>query len=227
MGTFIPEEQCRVPAGAKIVQMKYCELCGVPFSRSYTPTVPAPITEEEHVQVPSYRHAQWVFKKVKHDLRRDRGERLCRRCHAHPSLELSAEELLKDQEDYKAQLPNLDSIHVSSHPIHYERLIAGRETSAHRLNGTIIVKTATRRRSTRQEAAAWKARVAEAFRTRGRLTTEEIQNLIPNCFTPAYAYQRCITAGIKLKRVGFVEAQGFCGLPMRIYVLVGVSPETL
>jgi hypothetical protein len=236
MGTFVPDELCRIPLGAVVVEMKYCEFCGRPFARRFSPTMPAPVTELAHVPVAGTSsargHTVWEFVKVAHDLRRDRGQRLCWECARKPSPELRAEELLSEQELYKMQLPDLDSIHASVHPIRYDRSIMGRETSAHRVQKKTPAKHANPRYAgntfeRRARAKTTRLTIVSAFKERGRLNTEELQALIPECYALSYVHIRLINIQLRPRLVGYVKKPGIRGTGMGVYVLDGVSPETL
>lgn len=90
---FIPLE-CRVPAGAKVMELKYCEVCGKCFAR------PLSATEVYAVELRQvYSSVMGVGEKTA-ELRKDHGERFCSGCRGAALLpDIAA------QEKYKALLP--------------------------------------------------------------------------------------------------------------------------
>lgn len=210
--------------------MKYCEICGAPFSRDFVPTVPRFVEELEHVRVTgSGTHYRREFAKIQKELRRDVGKRLCRECTTQPAPWLRAEQLQEKQLSYKDQLPNLDIIHASSHPVKYDRSLSpmGRDTSAHRAS--------QRPQRRKVPTGYYKQRKREAlealensFRERGRLSVEDMQGLIPGCFTLNSVICTIRNWQLPLKRVSWYRREGIKkGLGMGVYVWDGVSPETI
>lgn len=129
-----------------------------------------------------------------------------------------------DDADYRAQLPDERVQRHAHHLPHYD-------------DSTVI--TAKRRR---QHATAtgygsraamlegvrlWKQAVRAEFALRGRLTMEQICDVIPGCLTPASAYARCYAAGFDFVIVGHAPHRGACtGKGPAIYEWPGVSPAT-
>ena len=149
-------------------------------------------------------------------VRKDHGERFCKRCRSRclvPDV-LSAE-------NYKMQMPGTDK--QMRHAIYvpkYDRQVKSGKKWSNGCEG----KT---RAQILQEAAAWRTAVREAFAAKGRLTTEELQAIIPCCYSVYNAPTRCREAGLRIKLVSRVCRKGIRGPGIGVYVLPGVSPETI
>lgn len=184
IGVVPAPEQCRMPLGSVAVEMKYCELCGLPFVRE-------PKAKEEQVLRLRIRFVGVVEQVV----RRDTGQRLCDRCtKSRYMLADRVEELLEAQERYNIALPELDAIHRSSHPVRYDSTL-GRETSSHRVNNM------SERKVKRVRHPEWEDLIVQAFETRKRLTMEELCDILPGCYTPTQAWMYCHVHRNKLKLV--------------------------
>lgn len=192
----IPLEN-RLPEGAVVVASKYCELCGKLFFRPPAATEPYYVEEIELCRITN---RQGEFVKIQHELRRERGKRFCNSCQARPiTLEDRVKELCAEQDKHAAQLPDLDKLHRSTHPIRYGR---PRRTNGHDIS--------------------WRAVVVKAFQEKGTLTTEQLCDLIPGCYTPAQAYQMCKWA-LKIVRVGFGPRLVAKGVAPGLYALPGAA----
>jgi hypothetical protein len=199
------------PLNGDARELKYCELCGKPFVRYPSPT---------EVKMAAYLTSDWWGgKRGVSEIRVDRGTKLCVSCQERPfTQDARVEELARSQEQYREQLP--DERQATHNRVYqmpdYRHLNPPREPKIHRSS-----------KAHRAEVQSWREKIQNKFRKSGRLTTAELQELIPNCFVPADAYIRCIGAGLKLRRVGYASNNGFTGRPPRIYVLPGFSPETV
>lgn len=205
IGHVYPEHV--VPPGALVVEQKYCEVCGRPFVRRFAPTE---LVERKECYSLYDDVADYVVYR-----RADHGQRYCGGCRSR-ALEPDVEA----QDKYKAQMPGTEN--QMRHALHlpkYERPM-GRETQAH-ANTQLVQRRVRRPRAEMMaEVAVWKARIIEAFTTKGQLTTEDMQALIPRCFTPVDAYMRVVGAGFKLRVVGCEKAAPGCkGRGPRIYEL--------
>jgi hypothetical protein len=199
---------CRVPEGAQIVEMKYCELCGRSFPRRWQ--------DYEFIELKLKRDYRYPGTGGQVRIKRDTGERICRGCASKPLPELRAEELLKDQENYKDQLPDLNKLHRSVHPIRYDRRIAN------------LSARVGRSKNTREEIETWHKAVRDKFAaSKEPLTLEQVYELIPNCFSPTEAYMRLRWNKFSLRKVGSLKSKTGEGQGPRLYLLEGVSPETI
>jgi hypothetical protein len=97
IGIVYPEFLLPPSMIAILVEMKYCEQCGRPFSRKFAPTEPE--VRKERLE------SQWGWTRnvssgtITRIRRRDHGEHYCSTCRFLPVPDIAA------QEAYKAQLP--------------------------------------------------------------------------------------------------------------------------
>ena len=213
VGVFIPDEECRIPSGSRVVELKYCELCGRSFSRQASATVPREQKE---------RDGNWgerFFGAAVTRIRRyDSGQRICFSCARSPLPDLRAEELLEQQNEYQEQLPDLSKLHLSSHPIKYDQSIAGRETNSHRVNEQPIV-----RRRKRANTSEWEQLIYDAFLVYGERTMEQLCDVLPGCYTPASVNQFCLYHRIPVKLVRYENPKNFRGRGHGVYALRAVQ----
>lgn len=211
----IPTERF-APSEVVIREVKYCELCGKPFVRKRSGTRPTPVEELEHLPaIGKGRNHVWEYVKVVHELRRDTGAKFCEACCSRmllPDIEA--------QERYRAQLPTEAEQRHSHHLPRYDQSLTpmGRVTSAHKVNCSSV---RSRRRYTR--SVEWKDSVVTAFRERGRLTSEDLCELIPNCCTPWEATVRVRAAKLAIRLVDRFRRPGIKGPGLGIFVLEEVT----
>ena len=190
-----------LPPDVSRVELKYCEQCGKPFVRQFAPTQ----VKEERVY-----YSEYFFKLAKPVMcvrRVESGERYCAKCKYTPAPELRAEELLKDQENYKAQLPGTpNQMRHSMHLVRHEAPV-GRATSSHRVNNRAERKT-TR---TRTDVTGWAEIIATALEQRTEVTMEELCGLLPRCYTPTQVYVFCRLHFPALKVVRRMTKEGIRG----------------
>jgi hypothetical protein len=194
-------EACRVPENAKVVELKYCEICGRSFPRKFTPT------EVFEIRKTRYWSCAGVSDERPAELRRDKGQRLCFTCARQPSLELNAEELLRNQEAYRQQMPGTEI--QMRHALHLPKYSAPNLTHMNPPKG--------RRRNVagnNTDTSQWEPLIYQAFAKTAELTVAQICDLLPGCLTPQQAYRFCRNRAIPIERVrrlnhGF---RGGCGV---------------
>jgi len=200
--TFYLYPETSGPLNGTARELKYCELCGKSFVRRPSPTVVYTLRTQRFWSVCGY------SSEFPAELRRDRGEKLCPACVERPfTRDARVEELAASQARYREQLPT------------------EREATHRRVYQMPDYESEWRKK--RVAAAEWKEKIRQAFRERGRMTTADLQEFIPQCFVSQDAYLCCKSVGLKLQRIGYVTRTGFVGRPPRVYVLPGCSPETL
>lgn len=177
-----------------VLEFKYCQQCGRPFTRPFAPTEPVVCMESE-----SQAHWKWIryTDPVEVIRRRDRGAKYCKACASNPVPDLVG------QAAYMAQLPGTEQQmrHAMHLPKYDTTLVpAGRATQAHQINSTL--QRAKRITESPESIAAWKQVVYAALAERGRLTMEEICGLIPTAFTSLQAFQKVKYYGLGLVPVG-------------------------
>lgn len=87
--------EASVPPGAIVMELKYCEICGVQFVRPFAPTEVYETRHERYWSVAGYSDERPA------ELRKDHGRRFCDDCFAR-----GLEPDVKSQERYKTGLPN-------------------------------------------------------------------------------------------------------------------------
>lgn len=165
---------CRVPEGFSIREIKYCELCGLPFARTPQPKEVRTMTEHVMVAAPEALHkkTRWVQADRVSFVYRDRGQRFCSRCRPRPFMEEErVTELSEAQERYNMQLPELDKIHLSAHPVRYDQSMLRAPSLS------------------RKRHPEWAPVIVAAFKKTPRMTLVELYEQIPGCYTPTQAYQ--------------------------------------
>lgn len=204
--------ECQLPEGATLCQLKYCENCGRSFARPASGTVAYETRMERLYSVAGYSDERPA------ELRRDHGERYCHKCR-HRQLEPD----IKAQEQYKAQLPNeREAKHDRVYQMpRYDKPVGG-NTQSHAIAKTAA--PARRKRSTHAEILVIAAAVTQAFVERGQMTMVDVQDYIPNCWTPQDAHIWCNGHGIKLNRVGWERTEGIRGPGLGIYELDNGEP---
>jgi hypothetical protein len=202
-----------LPPNVSRVELKYCEQCGKPFVRQFAPTQ----VKEERVY-----YSEYFFKLAKPVLvarRVESGERYCAKCKYAPAPELRAEKLLKDQENYKAQLPGTpNQMRHSMHLVRHDESLKPKKPYLHKGKSMAEIREVTR---------AWHNAVIGEFAKKGKLNAEELQALIPGCWRLFDAVNRCRMGGINIKRVAWFRREGVRGCGMGVYALPGVSPEAV
>lgn len=202
-----------LPPDCVVLEMKYCELCGCPFSRKFSPTK---VVGEEIVHV--YANLFGGLD-LRVELRRSPGIRYCPHCIGRALLPN-----IEEQEAYKAQLPGTpNQMRHSTHLPKYDDslLPIARQTRSHSINKKPQPKSSRRR----HDPEEWLPRVKQAFAEKGRLKAEDLVDLIPGCFTPMQAYQRCYFQDLPLKIVAREKIPGIPrGRGKAIYEWEGVSP---
>lgn len=181
IGLVPKETMCRVPANSDVVEMKYCEWCGLTFFR-----------------------------------KRQSGERHCHSCHSSWSPEALVKKLLEEQEAYKAQHPNKRTVHI----VKYDLSL-----------GTPAPQNAPVSRKRRSDTilnSQIRETIVAAFQQRNRLDAEELRALYPGMHT-RYSVMNRIRCCLRLKLilVDHVHPEGTRGSGYGVYVLEGVSKETL
>jgi|HubBroStandDraft_4_1064222.scaffolds.fasta_scaffold00021_65 hypothetical protein len=184
-------EACRVPENAKVVELKYCELCGRSFPRKFAPTEVFEIRKTRYYSVAGYSDERPA------ELRRDKGQRLCSTCARQPSLELNAEELLREQEAYRQQMPGTEI--QMRHALHLPKYRT--QTS---------VQVIPRKKRKWRDCSTWTQLIFEAFAKKPELTMVEICDALPGCLTPVEATHYCHRVHIPLKKVRRIST-GFPG----------------
>jgi len=209
IGVLPREVDCHVPAGALVCESKYCELCGCTFARERASTV------EKMVAWVSV--GDWGKGKVrgKSPIRVDNGQRLCERCkQAQVNLPDAVEKLEEHQRKYQEQLPNLNTIHLSSHPVKFDRSLV---PPSHKASAPIKTRA---KHSTRE----WAEKLKEQFALRGTMTYEDMCEYIPGCLTPLSAAIRvCVNPHIKIVAVGFAPRRVKWGTPPKLFALAATE----
>jgi hypothetical protein len=217
-----------------IVCLKYCEQCGCPFTRAFAPTEAVETRELEEIWEWADKGAHTTIGNMHNRLgkqlvgtrcvtrRRDQGQRYCRRCLREP-----VEAAIARQENYRAQLPGTEGQmrHSTYLPRYDESLVpVARRTQAHQISRTPRPATAKRlpRAEMLRQYDEWTALVRASFRERGRLTTGDLQDMIPRAFTLGQVHACMRQAFPALRRVGVTGAPNQGG--QAIYELPGVSP---
>lgn len=195
-----------------VLEFKYCQQCGRPFTRPFAPTEPVVCMESE-----SQAHWKWIryTDPVEVIRRRDRGTKYCKTCAYNPVPDLAG------QEAYKAQLPGTEQ--QMRHAMHLPKYDAtlvplGRATQAHQIRNT--VQRVKRITEPMESVAAWTQAIYAALAERGRLTMEEICELIPTAYTPLQAYGKIRQHKLRLVPVGKLpRVPGQIGGAVKLYGL--------
>jgi hypothetical protein len=202
-----------VPPGAVVMELKTCENCGCAFARRFAPTR---VVGRDTVHVNGN---QLGGLDIEIELRRGQGSRYCKEC-----VGRSLMPNLAEQEEYRDQFPGSESQmdHRSMHLPRYDDSLLppearGKFTQAHKIAGTI--GDHRRKRCSAQEMMAWKQDLVRLFAERGSLSCEDMQGMIPRCYTPKDAYMRVIGAGFKLAFVKYGERISKFGRPPKIFRL--------
>jgi hypothetical protein len=204
-----------LPADCVVLCLKYCELCGVPFSRKFSPTrVVGHDTVHLNSSVGGFGGLD-----LEVELRRSSGIRYCKKCVGNalmPNIE--------EQEAYRAQFPGSESQmdHRALHLPKYDdsllpASLRGKRTQSHMINATI--SDYRRKKCSPEQTEAWKIELRKLFAERGTLSCEDMQGVIPRCYTPKDAYARVYAAGFKLEFVKYGERLSRFGRPPKIYRL--------
>ena len=193
-----------LPAGFRLMELKYCELCGVPFAREFAPTR---VVGKDTVRL----GGSILCWDKEIELRRGQGLRYCRAC---VGRELTPD--LKADEAYRDQFPGSErQMRTRYQGPKYDGTLSpdNRHLNPRKEGkawvGASMADKPKRKRDVPEEIAAWKAKVMEAFVADGRLTLEQLQDFVPRCYTPTQAYHKLRYFGLRIRRVG----QGFYELP--------------
>lgn len=207
------------PPTAVIVEMKYCETCGRPFQRRFTPTV---VTGHKKQKLAVVGHG---YLECDSEIRRDKGRKYCDRCLYMPlDPQLQGALLAEEQEKYKEQMPDSIPVHFIRYP---REAPVGRQTQAHQLSRHLEYRD--RWKKSRENNDKERALLRAAFAARGVLSTEDLQEVLPHCYGLDDVQDRllCLSMRKYLVRAGSRRRPGVQGKGIALYIWPGVSPTTI
>jgi hypothetical protein len=121
------------------------------------------------------------------------------------------------QERYQDMLPDIEKQHFGRHKIRYKSPM-GRATASHKTNQMIPASESRRRTAKKREEL--RHNIMTAFWTREKLTTEEIQALLPRAYSLDAVHAALAALHIDVQRVDFVRTPGIRGRGIGVYTLV-------
>lgn len=208
---FISGEH-RLPPGATVVEVKYCENCMRAFSRPVALLEPRVIKLKRPA---GYLPSDW---EPEITVMVDTGQRYCGHCRGRMLMPEASE-----QEQYKEQMPAASRMLHSTLLPRYDDSLSPRQMKLFsKLHSAPAHAIAKRKR---RDYGAWKYRVSVALRERGPLSLEQIQEIIGCPGSPATAGSLCHNSGLKLQRVGSAPRRVPYGPAPGLYALRETSVE--
>jgi hypothetical protein len=161
IGVLAREEDCRVPEGAKVFELKCCENCVVSFLRVRKPLREIILDNPRPwgITIQEWQERSRIYV--------DTGDRYCRNCRSRMLLPPSLEE----EEVYRDQLPRLGT-RDGSHLPHYDSSLIDRSKQSR------ILRLPVKYHAKYVWHRDWKRRLLSALAERGPLSAKEIVSIV-------------------------------------------------
>lgn len=190
-------QDCRVPPGAQVVELKHCENCGMPFTRPKAGLKPFIVKNE--------RDYRWQTDEEQKTIYVDAGIKFCASCRARL--------LMPPEEDlYREALPEVPR-HPNHELVHYDDSLTPRKVVAR------VVLSFPRDRRPAGKLGNWMVLLIAALKKQGMMTRKEMIKVTGHI--DERSLNSAITArGLKFERVANLWPRVGRGTPTGYYIIV-------